>query len=542
MKKLYRELYTRYKIEIFVSIIMLILTSILSILGPLILKVIIESNIQEKNLLNGIMFYLVMITLLYLTKFLYNRFRFWFEENFKNMETVNLYNKIFSMQYDKINELAPTYITERVTGTINTIFNLYSSSISGIFVSALTMMLILLIISRINILLAFLYFLQIPIQYIGFQRMLNGEKSKLSAYGILLQETSAKNNKNIKAMMSDVCNIKQYNGNDGIITFIQRNVIETNKIARKGNSYAMDICTLLEYVCQIIKNMSYILIIYLFVSDMATVGDIIYLNLMNDIYYGAIGDVINIQVNLRDLKAAMKFIVDEVENNREEDGDIKINEIHEISGTVKDVGYSGNILIKEGNFKFKKGDIIALSGASGTGKTTFVKLLNKFMYSDTIYIDGENINNIKNSSLRKCVFFLPQNSYLLPLTIKENITLGKNVSENRWNKLLELDFMDKFLQSGDGLDELVYENGANLSGGDKQKIILARIFIRNPDVIILDESFNSIDERTGNEIIDQIISQYSDRIIIVISHSEKYLKKCNFRINIENKKLVQVSK
>lgn len=542
MKQLYQELYEKYKREIFISILMLILTSILSISGPFLLKNIIESNIEEKNLLNSIIFYLLMITLLYLTKFVYNRFRFSFEENFKNKETLNLYSKVFSMHYDKINELEPTYITERVAGTINTIFNLYSSSISGIFVSALTMLLILIIISRINAFLAFLYFLQIPIQYIGFQQMLNGEKSKLAQYGILLQKTSAKNNKNIKAIMSDISNIKQYSGNDGILTFIKRNVIETNKIARKGNSYAMDICTLLEYICQIIKNFSYILIIYLFVSNMATVGDIVYLNLMNDIYYGAISDVINIRVNLRDLKAAMKFIIDEIENNKEEDGTIKIHEIQEISGTLKDVGYSNNILIKDGSFKFKKGDIIALTGASGVGKTTFVKLLNKFMYSDTIYINGENINNIENFSLRQRVFFLPQNSYLLPLTIRENITLGKQVSESTWNKLLEMDFMKKFLCTEDGLDKFVYENGTNLSGGDKQKIILARIFIRNPDVIILDESFNSIDEKTGNEIIEQIISQYSNRIIIVISHSEKYLKKCNFRITIENKKLVQVSK
>ncbi|MGN0349851.1 MAG: ATP-binding cassette domain-containing protein [Roseburia sp.] len=537
MRQLYKELYTRYRREIFVSITMLILTSLLSILGPLILKEILESNIK-----NGIIIYIAMITLLFITKFLYNKFRFWFEEKFKNTETVNLYNKIFSMYYDKINEIEPTYITERVNGTINTIFNLYSSSISGIFVSALTMLLILLIICQINMVLAFLYFLQIPIQYIGFQRMLNGENSKLSEYGILLQEISARNNKNIKAMMSDVSSIKQYSGNDGIITFIKRNVIGTNKIARKGNSYAMDVCTILEYICQIIKNMSYILIIYLFVSDLATVGDIVYLNLMNDIYYGAINDVINIQVNLRDLKAAMKFIVEEVQKNKEEDGDIELEEICDISGTIKDVGYAGNTLIKEGSFKFGKGDIIAISGASGVGKTTFVKLLNKFIKSDDIYINGENINRIKNSSLRERVYFLPQNAYLLPLSIKENITLGKNFSKNRWDKLLEMSFMKKFLQAKGGLDELVYENGANLSGGDRQKIILARIFLRNPDVIILDESFNSIDEKTGNEIIDQILSQYSDRIVIVISHSEKYLKKCNFRINIENKKLVQIAK
>ena len=542
MKELYKKLFTKYRKEIFLSITLLVLISILSILGPLLLKEAIDYNLETGLKINEIVYYILLVSVLFLAKFIYNRFRFRFEERFKDVETEDLYRKIFLMSYEEINIMEPTYITERVSSTINTIFSLYSSSISGIFVSALTMLLILLIIMRINWLLALLYFLQIPIQYIGFQKLLNGENSKLSEYGILLQETSAQNNKNIKAIMSDVNSIKQYSGNKGIITFIKKCIQDTNKIARKGNRYAMDMCTVLEYICQILKNISYILIIYLYVSGMATVGDIVYLNLMNDIYYGAIGDVINIQVNLRDLKAAMKFIVEEVEKRKEEDGSVDIDRVDTISGQIKNVGYEKNILIEDGEFEFQRGDIIAIRGASGTGKSTFVKLLNKFVECDSIYVNGMSIKNITNVSLRNRVFYLAQTSYLLPLTIKENITLGENIDMNRWNELLEMDFMKKFMNLKDGLEVLVYENGTNLSGGDRQKIMLARIFLRNPDVIILDESFNAIDEETGEEIIGQIISMYSDRIIILISHSEKYLKKCDIVVNIENKKLSQFTK
>ena len=84
----------------------------------------------------------------------------------------------------------------------------------------------------------------------------------------------------------------------------------------------------------------------------------------------------------------------------------------------------------------------------------------------------------------------------------------------------------------------VYENGANLSGGDKQKIMLGRIFLQDPDVIILDESFNAIDEKSGEDIITEILALYADRIIIIISHSERYLKHCNKRVIIKNKKLM----
>lgn len=542
MKELYKKMFKKYRKEIFISITLLILISILSILGPLLLKDAIDYNSGTDLNVHEIVYYIFLLSILFLTKFAYNRFRFWFEEKFKNAETEDLYHKIFSMSYDEINRIEPTYITERVSGTINTIFSLYSSSISGIFVSALTILLILLIIVKINWFLAFLYFLQIPIQYWGFQKLLNGKKSKLSEYGILLQETSARNNKNIKAIMSDVNSIKQYGENGGIITFIKNCIQDTNKVSRKGNRYAMDMCTVLEYICQILKNSSYIFIIYLYVTGVATVGDIVYLNLMNDIYYGAIGDAINIQVNLRDLKAAMKFIVEEIEQNKENDGYVDIHKIHKISERITNVGYEKNILIEEGHFEFQRGNIIAVKGASGAGKSTFVKLLNKFIACDGIYVNDINIKNITNSSLRSRVFYLAQTSYLLPLSIKANITLGENVDTNRWHELLEMGFMKKFINLKNGLETLVYENGTNLSGGDRQKIMLARIFLRNPDVLILDESFNAIDEKTGEEIIEQIISMYSDRIIIVISHSEKYLKKCNILVNIENKKLLQLMK
>lgn len=309
---------------------------------------------------------------------------------------------------------------------------------------------------------------------------------------------------------------------------------------RKANSYAMDICTILEYVSLILKNISYIYITYLYISNRASIGDMVYLNLTNDIYYSSISDVINIQINMRDLHGAARFVSDEIEKNFEQDGNKLLNTIYTISGEIKNVGYNNKMLIDEGCFEFHRGDIIALTGESGTGKSTFVKMLNKFLSSNGIKINNCDINDISNKSLRDKVFYLAQNSYLLPFSVKENITLGNPFSKEKWNQLINLDFMQKFTEQEQGLDMLVYENGANLSGGDKQKIMLGRIFLQDPDVIILDESFNAIDEKSGESIIDEIISMYSDRIIIIISHSDKYLKNCNKRVIIENRKMYQV--
>lgn len=541
MKFLYdKELLGRYYKDILKNIFLLLLISALSVIAPLLLRNALDYTVNVDLRPEMLAYYLFMITLLYIVKFRYHRFHFWFLEKFKNNETINLYRKIFHVSYDKINEMEPTYLAERVSSTVNTIFNLYSTSLTGIFVSAVTVIVVLWIVTKINVKLAVLYFLQIPLQYFGFQKLLNGEKSKLSVYGDRLQEISAQNNKNIKAVIADVNSIKQYSDTDGILSFIGKSIRNITKMERKANSYAMDMCTVLEYISLLLKNGCFLYITYLYVAGSATIGDMVYLNLINDIYYSSISDMIDIQINLRDLHGAARFVSEEIETNYEENGNIILDRIDTITGEIKDIGYKDTTLITKGSFVFDKGDIIALTGDSGTGKSTFVKMLTKFLHCEGIKVNGHDIREIENRSLREKVFYLAQNAYLLPFSVKENITLGSPVSEEKWRQLLDMEFMQKFIGKEEGLDMPVYENGANLSGGDKQKIMLGRIFLQDPEVIILDESFSAIDEKSGEDIIAEMIRLFSDKIIIIISHSEKPLKHCNKRVMIRDKKLIQV--
>lgn len=321
MRFLYdKELVKRYYKDIIKNILLLLATSALSIAAPLVLRDAVDYESSTGFRREVIGYYLILITVLYFIKFLYNRFSFWFSEKFKNYETVNLYQKIFHMSYDKINEMEPTYITERVRDTVNTIFSLYCNSLTGIFVSVLTVAAVLNVVVGIDIPLAFLYFLQVPLQYFGFQKLLNGEKSRLSQYSYELTTIAAKSNKNIKAVISDVNSMKQYSDSGGILSFIRGSIENITKMERKANSYAMDVCTILNYISLLLKNSCYIYIIYLYVANRASIGDMIYLNLVNDIYYTSIGDLITIQINLRDLHGAVRFVTDEIEKNYEEDG------------------------------------------------------------------------------------------------------------------------------------------------------------------------------------------------------------------------------
>lgn len=541
MKKHYqKQLAKSYWKEIAESIILSIVITVLSVIGPLLLKYAVDENMDGMLNKQALVWYLILLTMLYAAKFSYNRFQFWFAENFKNKETISLYKKAFKLSYQDLTKMEPTYLTERIQSTMDTIFQLYCSSITGIFVAMLTMLITLFVVFRMSPALSVLYFLQIPIQYFGFQKLLNGENSKLSQYGIQMQEIRAKGNKNIKAVVSDVDSIKQYGNDGGLLPFLEKSIAAIQQITREGNGYAMDICTILNYVCALLKNMAYLFLIFLYVKAKVSVGDLIYLTLMNDVYYEAIGSIIEIRVNLRDLRAALLFVENEIEEKQESDGNVELEQISALYGTVKNVGYGEQTLVQEGSFSFEKGDVIGFAGDSGTGKSTFVKMLVKFLHSDHIFINGIGLQEISNASLRKKVCYVPQNAYLLPCSIRENMTLGREVPEEKWKQLEQMDFIKKFLTLEQGLDTLVLENAANLSGGDRQKIILGRIFLQDPEVILLDESFHAIDERTGDEIMQLILSLYKERIILLISHSEHYFKYCTKRLEIRNGQLIQL--
>lgn len=141
--------------------------------------------------------------------------------------------------------------------------------------------------------------------------------------------------------------------------------------------------------------------------------------------------------------------------------------------------------------------------------------------------------------LKSKILYLPQQLYILPFSIRENIALGADISAERWESLIKMEFMRKFAELPDGMDTIVQENGAKLSGGDKQKIILARIFVSEPDVIILDESISSIDNTSGYEIYSEIISQYASKIIFIVSHNKKVFALCNTMLNIKGNQLMQ---
>ena len=148
------------------------------------------------------------------------------------------------------------------------------------------------------------------------------------------------------------------------------------------------------------------------------------------------------------------------------------------------------------------------------------KLLTKQLDNceNMIFLDGKDINKFSSEYLKSKICYVSQKEYLFTDTIENNIKLYKKVDEKDFKKALKVSMVDKILEKRNiNLNYILEENGHNLSGGERQKIILARTLLTNKDFIILDETMNEIDILSERKIIKKIKTEYN-KTLVLISH------------------------
>ncbi|MGG7203140.1 ABC transporter ATP-binding protein [Clostridium butyricum] len=236
-------------------------------------------------------------------------------------------------------------------------------------------------------------------------------------------------------------------------------------------------------------------------------------------------------------------LLDEEPNVEEIAGDKKV-EGNSIKFKDVEFSYPGRQekILDDISININKGDKIALIGESGIGKSTFIKLIMRFwdVNSGRIDIDNINIKDIPTKSLRASQTLVSQETYLFNESIEDNIKIG-NLNASREDvieaakKASIHDFIEKLPK---GYDTKAGELGGMLSSGEKQRIGLARAFISNGDVLILDEPTSNLDTLNESEILRSIKENCEEKTIILISHRKSTTSVCNKVYKLEKKKLV----
>ena len=206
---------------------------------------------------------------------------------------------------------------------------------------------------------------------------------------------------------------------------------------------------------------------------------------------------------------------------------------------------SKNYLLKNVNINIKKNSQIGIIGESGSGKSTIIDILCGFQKNKyaKLIIDGTDIFKNKNlENWRNSIGYIPQNIIILNQSLKENILFGANINyfnDNILRKLIKkVDLENFFKKSKNGFSQILKQDGQNISGGEKQRIGIARALINNPDLIILDEATSGLDTVTENKVLDTI--KKINRTTIIVSHRFNALKNCDKIYLIKNQTIQEI--
>ena len=200
--------------------------------------------------------------------------------------------------------------------------------------------------------------------------------------------------------------------------------------------------------------------------------------------------------------------------------------------------YGEEQILSDVSLSVKKGEILGIHGRSGSGKSTLLKLLMRFYdpKSGSIKINGETLPNINTRSLRDNMAYITQQTYIFNETIEENIRLARR--DATLDEIMEAakkaSIHDFILSLPEGYQTKMTELGGNLSDGEKQRIGIARAFLHNAPIILLDEPTSNLDSLNEAMILKSLLNVKAEKLIILVSHRQSTMAICDQVIGIEN--------
>ena len=217
---------------------------------------------------------------------------------------------------------------------------------------------------------------------------------------------------------------------------------------------------------------------------------------------------------------------------------VDLKEVSRIDVENVNFAYGEEQILSDVSLSVKKGEILGIHGRSGSGKSTLLKLLMRFYdpKSGSIKINGESLPNINTRSLRDNMAYITQQTYIFNETIEENIRLARRDAtlEEIMEAAKKASIHDFILSLPEGYQTKMTELGGNLSDGEKQRIGIARAFLHNAPIILLDEPTSNLDSLNEAMILKSLLNVKAEKLIILVSHRQSTMAICDQVIGIEN--------
>jgi ATP-binding cassette subfamily B protein len=246
----------------------------------------------------------------------------------------------------------------------------------------------------------------------------------------------------------------------------------------------------------------------------------------------ALGWVVNLLERGRASMQRLNYILDtmpEVKDDPDRMQDVEIEGTIEFRGL--NFSYNGRPILRNISLVIPKGKTVAIVGATGAGKSTLVQLIPRLYNAphESLFIDGVPIERIPLGTLRRAIGFIPQDTFLFGETIRENIAFGvESAADENIERAARISQIDADVQGfPNKYETVVGERGITLSGGQKQRTAISRAVIRDPKILILDDSLSSVDTYTEEQILQELKEVMRNRTSILISHRVSTVKEAD---------------
>lgn len=536
--KITKEIITRiisffkpYWKQLIIVFLALISMALLGLVPPMMTKRIIDIALPEKN------FKLLVYTVLISFGATIASGLIGVGENYLNTWiarriTLDMRNKMFShLQYMSVRFFSnekPGEIITRMTSDIGGVEGVFTGTVVSFFRNVFVIIITLTALFSMNLQLtligiALLPLFVIPTRKVGRVRWKIALKS---------QEKASEMNQQIQESfgISGSMLVKLFTREKDEIKQFRKLNSEAMKLSMKENMAGRWFRMAIEVFYTLGPILIYLVGGYIFITkgpDVMTIGGIItFIALLNRLYFPA-GQIFNLQVDVTRSMALFERIFQYFDMEHEITDAKNSIELNEIKGLLKfeDVDFyynEGEPVLKKINFKVEPGSVTALVGHSGAGKTTIINLIPR-LYDVTggvISIDETDIQKFSVESLRKNIGFVTQDSYLFNGSILENLKYA-NVSvstEDIYEACKAANIHDFIMSLPQRYETIVGNRGIKLSGGEKQRLSIARVILKNPGILLLDEATSSLDSISEQLIQSAIEPLLKGRTSVVIAH------------------------
>ena len=362
-----------------------------------------------------------------------------------------------------------------------------------------------------------------------------------------MQQSAILNSQMIESLRG-IETIKCNAGEDRELENLEREYIKSLKISLKSSKLSTGQSLISSLISTILGMVTTYVGIMQVLNGQLTLGGYMAFSTLSSYFTSPISELISMQMSIQEASISMKRLTEIMDYESEQKPDQEYTEMEQIDGDIefKDVTFRyGNRspALNHISFTIPKGKKVALVGSSGSGKSTITKLLLKYYEPESgeIDVNGVNLDEYSNSSVRRAISYVPQNIELFSKTIYDNIRISRPEAtldevKAAAKKADAYEFIRKLpLQFHTFLEEA----GNGLSGGEKQRIALARAFLKDSNLYILDESTSNLDFGTENIIFDMIYNQLADRSMLIVAHRLSTVRDCDMILVMDHGEIVE---